>query len=220
MARKKWQPNKKDYEIAENYKRLREDTINRKNKDKQYTQRDLAIAFKKDEHYSSRICDIENATVQPSIEDMKLYHNFFKVPYEFLLGETDSKKYENMLLSEDLRLSDKAISQLKDNRQSGTKYNLDLSAVVEVINFLLSNEDGKDLLKYIHSFLFFKPIGFDNKVDKLPKGTLAQNVTARDANGNPMWIFIKDVESFLIVDIQRQLGKIKEYVKNQEIKGA
>jgi len=47
---------------------------------------------------------------------MKLYHSYFNVPYEFLLGETDCMRYENMAVSAELGLSDTAIEVIKRNR--------------------------------------------------------------------------------------------------------
>lgn len=162
-----------------------------------------------------QISELENGKRYPSINELMVYSKHFNVPMEYLLGMSDSRCYTNINVVKELGLSDEAISHLKENLQSQVKYNLDLSADVEVINLLLSNKSGQDLLKYIHGFLFFKPNTFETT-----GGTPSKNVLVRDLSDNPMLIFIDDVESFLIVDIQKQLGKIKEYIKNKETEGA
>ncbi|MBQ3311981.1 helix-turn-helix transcriptional regulator [bacterium] len=64
------------------------------------------------EYSHSRIERIENNKSDPTILDLKLYHTYFDVPYEFLLGETDSLEYENLRSYDDLGLSDKSINRL------------------------------------------------------------------------------------------------------------
>lgn len=49
----------------------------------------------------------------PDMYNFKRTAEFFKVPYEFLLGDTESKIYKNMALSDSLGLSDDAIKTLQ-----------------------------------------------------------------------------------------------------------
>lgn len=225
MARKKWKPTKEDYVIAENYKRLREDTINRENKDKQYTQRNLAIAFKKDEHYSSRICDIENATVQPSIEDMKLYHNFFKVPYEFLLGETNSKRYENMAIAKELGLSDAVINVLRSWQNEQPKRNL-----VEVLNYIFEAGYIHDLLEKLRLYLFAEAeqfIIYDDEngknIDKPLGCPLIKNKEVRafsENHNSNVRIKLEDVQYIFQQNLYEVLREMREEARKQNLQNS
>ena len=49
----------------------------------------------------------------PDMYNFKRIVEFFKVPYEYLLGDTDSKVYNNMALADILGLSDDAIETLQ-----------------------------------------------------------------------------------------------------------
>jgi len=54
-----------------------------------------------------------NGKTTPDCYNFKKVAEFFKVPLEYLYGETDSKVSENIALAESLGLSDKAISKMQ-----------------------------------------------------------------------------------------------------------
>ena len=49
----------------------------------------------------------------PDMYNFKRIAEFFNIPYEYLLGDTDSKVHENMALADSLGLSDDAIETLE-----------------------------------------------------------------------------------------------------------
>lgn len=76
---------------------------------KDYTQKelskDLGIA-------AAKICELEKGR-KPSLTELQAYHQHFNAPYEYLLGENNSRYYENMALSEELGLTGESIEHLK-----------------------------------------------------------------------------------------------------------
>lgn len=49
----------------------------------------------------------------PDVYNFQKIAEYFKLPYEYLLGESDSKVHENMILAQTLGLSDQALEKLK-----------------------------------------------------------------------------------------------------------
>ena len=60
-----------------------------------------------------KISELETGKRNASLSELKAYHKHFNVPYEYLLGESNSRYYENMALSEELGLTGDAIEKLK-----------------------------------------------------------------------------------------------------------
>ncbi|MCI9008615.1 MAG: helix-turn-helix transcriptional regulator [Lachnospiraceae bacterium] len=60
-----------------------------------------------------KISELENNRRKASLSELQAYHRYFNVPYEYLLGENDSRYYENMTLSEETGLTGKSIEYLK-----------------------------------------------------------------------------------------------------------
>lgn len=60
-----------------------------------------------------KISELENNRRTPSLSELKAYHEYFNVPYEYLLGENNSRYYENMTLSDELGLTGDSIQHLK-----------------------------------------------------------------------------------------------------------
>ena len=56
----------------------------------------------------------KDGKTNPDLYSFKKIADFFKVPLEYLLGETDSRVPENMKLADELKLSDRAIERLLD----------------------------------------------------------------------------------------------------------
>ncbi|MCB6547090.1 helix-turn-helix domain-containing protein [Blautia glucerasea] len=60
-----------------------------------------------------KISELENNKRSASLTELKAYHKYFNVPYEYLLGENDSRYYQNMALSDELGLNGTSIEYLK-----------------------------------------------------------------------------------------------------------
>lgn len=67
--------------------------------------KDLGIA-------APKISELEHGRAA-SLSELQAYHKYFNVPYEYLLGENDSRRYENMTVSEEMGLSSEAIETIK-----------------------------------------------------------------------------------------------------------
>lgn len=76
---------------------------------KDYTQKelskDLGIA-------AAKICELEKGR-KPSLTELQAYHKHFNAPYEYLLGENESRHYENMKVSREIGLNSEAIETIK-----------------------------------------------------------------------------------------------------------
>ena len=147
MARPKFEPTNEDKKIAQKYKDLRESMI--KKNGKKFSYRDLAIALINEPNYAARIFEIESASAQPSIRDMKLYHDYFKVPYEYLLGETNSLNYENMVIGKDLGLSDEVINAFKLWKSESPKCN-----IVFVLNQIFKLGYGYSFFNVLNHYFY------------------------------------------------------------------
>jgi transcriptional regulator with XRE-family HTH domain len=192
--------------VKEIYRELRIKNTYNSDKDKYFTVRELAKKMTDDESYSSRISQIENGSAKPSIADMKYYHRYFKVPYEYLLGETINPNYENMTLSNELGLSDEAIQRLK-------KYN-ELSQVsydemaernlkqLEFINYLIG-KDKLRLLWKIQDYVSSSPAKFD----LFP--IYEQNVPIKNIDNTRDSLSLEDIESVKLLKIQKTLIELK-----------
>lgn len=79
-----------------------------------------------------------------SLSELQAYHKYFNVPYEYLLGESNSRYYENMALSEELGLTGESIEHLKRTNKLFNSYTYNSSdrrtpegTELRAINFLL-----------------------------------------------------------------------------------
>ncbi len=59
-----------------------------------------------------KISELEHGRTA-SLSELQAYHKFFNVPYEYLLGENDSRHYENMTASGEIGLNSEAIETIK-----------------------------------------------------------------------------------------------------------
>jgi len=102
------------------------------------------------------IAQWKDGKTNPDVYSFVKIAEFFKVPYEYLLGETDSKVRENMKLAEDLKLSDRAIERLLDwaLAEKETKSDIPRS---EILSDLLTGGDFEKFIdcvrKYIAEYL-------------------------------------------------------------------
>lgn len=67
--------------------------------------KDLGIA-------APKISELEHGRTA-SLSELQAYHKYFNVPYEYLLGENDSRHYENMTASEEIGLNSESIETIK-----------------------------------------------------------------------------------------------------------
>ena len=74
------------------------------------------------------------------------------MPYEYLLGETDSKVRENMKLADELKLSDRAIERLLDwaSEEKENKSNVPRS---EILSDLLASDDFEKFIDCVRKFI-------------------------------------------------------------------
>lgn len=59
-----------------------------------------------------KISELEHGRAA-SLSELQAYHKYFNVPYEYLLGENDSRYYEHMTQSDELGLSGQSLEILK-----------------------------------------------------------------------------------------------------------
>ena len=88
-----------------------------------------------------------NGKTTPDCYNFKRVAEFFKVPLEYLYGETDSKVSENIHLAESLGLSDKAITKMQSwasDKRKGLSFPLS-----EILSDVISNNDFDQFIKRI-----------------------------------------------------------------------
>ena len=91
------------------YKKLREKTKVRA-WDKPLTQTELGEKIGLNQQTVSKA----EKGYPPSFETIKAYHDYFKVPYETLLGESEAMEVQNVSISKETGLSDEAINNLRN----------------------------------------------------------------------------------------------------------
>ena len=86
----------------------------------------------------------------PDIYNFQRLVEFFNLPYEYLLGDTDSRAKENIDIANNLGLSDEAIETLKNWVQESIE-RIDDKGIKcsDIMTYLLSNEDFVSLVEYI-----------------------------------------------------------------------
>lgn len=67
-----------------------------------------------------KISELENGKRKASLSELQAYHNYFNVPYEYLLGESKSRHYENMVTSDEIGLSSESIETIKKIKKNPT----------------------------------------------------------------------------------------------------
>ena len=119
--------------------------------------KDLGIA-------APKISELEHGRAA-SLSELQAYHKYFNVPYEYLLGENDSRHYENMTASNEIGLNSESIETIKKITQDAVlkrllntfidKYIVKLlveisrgTYYVEVTNNRIFDDSGKDYENY------------------------------------------------------------------------
>ena len=88
----------------------------------------------------------------PDMYNFKRIAEFFKIPYEYLLGDTDSKVHENMALADSLGLSDDAIETLEGIKEfSQHDDEAEYISTPEVVSRILCNGYFDEFLKLIQA---------------------------------------------------------------------
>lgn len=67
-----------------------------------------------------KISELENDRRKASLSELQAYHRYFNVPYEYLLGESESRHYENMVASDEIGLSSESIETIKKIKKNPT----------------------------------------------------------------------------------------------------
>lgn len=129
-----------DEKIAEHFKELRS---NYKKNNSELDHISLrALAKELDISYTT-IYNIEEGQQLPNANVLKKYHKRFGIPYEYLLGESDNPTPENVQIGKELRLSDRAINNLR-NLQCNTK-------ALKTLDYVL----GSDSLERFLTTMFY-----------------------------------------------------------------
>ncbi len=88
----------------------------------------------------------------PDIYNFKKVEEFFNVPYEYLLGETDSKVRANMTVAAELGLSDNAVERLHSWAAAAKENKTDIPRS-EVISDLLACDDFERFIDCVRKFI-------------------------------------------------------------------
>lgn len=91
----------------------------------------------------THISDLEHGNT-PSLAQLKTYHDFFNVSYDYLLGATSDKNYDNFMQHKDIIQTIDYIS--KSNDETDQK-------ISEVLENLLTTDKGYAILFYLSKYL-------------------------------------------------------------------
>lgn len=105
--------------------------------------KDLGIA-------APKISELEHGRAA-SLSELQAYHKYFNVPYEYLLGENNSRRYENMTVSEEMGLSSEAIETIKKiSKDSILKRLLNIFIEKYIIELLREISHGTYYIEITH----------------------------------------------------------------------
>ena len=200
------------------YRHLREHCTKNTKKNRIYTVRELADAMTnlKDSSYYSRISQIELGHVKPSPADMKYYHKYFNVSYEYLMGETENMFFENYEPGQDLGLSDKAITTLRTWKDT-----LGEDSLVKILNALFESDNPTRLFKLLALCLFSEPISFlpniknTKIVDQNEEMMSIKEVYIKCSNDFIASLSIGDMTEVIEKELINNLRNIKKDLKNR-----
>ncbi|MGI6011749.1 MAG: helix-turn-helix domain-containing protein [Ruminococcus sp.] len=151
-----------------------------------------------------KISELENDRRRPSLSELQAYHNYFNVPYEYLLGENNSRYYENMTLSDEIGLTGDSIHHLKRIYKSFKSYPNDSEdrktpegRTLRTINYLLEEHNSILLniglyldsalcdadivqlqyvpLKFLHNSMHLNINGFNCEIDEMDYKSFCEN---------------------------------------------
>ena len=98
------------------------------------------------------IAQWKDGKTNPDVYSFVKIAEFFKVPYEYLLGETDSKVRENMKLADELKLSDIAINRLLEWAFAEKENKFDVPRS-EILSDLLTSDDFEKFIDCVRKFI-------------------------------------------------------------------
>jgi hypothetical protein len=197
-------PTEKSKKTAEILKKLRVS--------KGLTTRDLSGIFYERRDRGDRILDFEHNRTSPKAEELRLYHEYFQVPYEYLMGEAPNKQYKNILIGKQLGLTDDTINRLIFSKTVNAQVELD------VINSLLSTEEGLNVIEGLYYYLFSEPKYFQT----LDNGKIKRKkeINIENSEGCGFNIFITEMESLIMLNLQNDLKEAKRQFKEKKIKSS
>lgn len=120
------------------------------------------------------IAQWKDGKTAPDIYNFQKLAQYFEVPYEYLLGESDSKEKENLYLEEALGLSDEAIQTLRQantERKKEFPYSMLLSQILgdkRFMEILEKIRQGCLESKFAYKgFICFDDGKLDNEMDEI-----------------------------------------------------
>jgi len=118
-----------------------------------------------------KISELENGRRTASLSELQAYHKHFDVPYEYLLGESQSRHYEYMVTSDEIGLSGNAMKKLHELAQNKTYAQL-LNILIEkyITSLLLEISNGTTYMElstepYIDGFNRDKAKAYSNSLN-------------------------------------------------------
>jgi DNA-binding XRE family transcriptional regulator len=156
-----------------------------------------------------QISDLENGKRLPSITELMAYSKRFKAPMEYLLGMSDNRNYENMVVGQELGLSDEAIATLKFWKQ------YQFGGYSNILNILLAIEDKFAILQRIDEYCFSNPKEF--VIAKSDKITRVQELSVLDTGGDSYSLHVNHLKDFLLLSIQSEIKELKKYLQENNI---
>ena len=156
-----------------------------------------------------QISELENGKREPTIRELKAYSQCFNVSMEYLLGLSQNKRHENIMIGKLLGLSDSAIDTLRNWKKKKIGYSF-------LINTLISFGELFELLSMMDSYLFSKVIGFSATDYNGEKSVETDSVMVRTDNDGKL-LTTEQLENFRIFALQNNLIKMKRILKENNI---
>lgn len=183
----------------------------------------------------SRISQLERGNCTPSFAELVAYHDRFKVPYEYLFGESTSRHYENQTISKELGLSDDAIYKLKElnlerikeeeslNDNGNSLRIVEASPKIKALHELIENDHLLYLIgSYLYSDYELPDIYKEPTIseDEYTKSILEGSIRVFDKNTKTTHLYhLEDMMTMILVQIQSDLRKLRELKKEGESRG-
>lgn len=166
----------------------------------------------------AQICYIEKGQWAPSIEVLKAYNKEFKVPFEYLLCNSNNREYGNIDVGYQLGLGDKFIERLKfmNNVRNNQKKYLDM------INFIFTLGIDFELWETLYNYFFtdFTDELFKGKPHKILGGELVDikcslEMSLGNIEPTNYLIPLRNLDSLNKQMLLDRLQNIKEELNNQ-----
>lgn len=141
-------------------------------------------------------------------EWIHIYCEYFKCSCDFIMGYIDRPTHEKTDIGNYTGLSDNAINNLHCDKLDTQKYGRSINHEIDMLNFLLCDKDGSDLLCSVYHYLFGNYIKTDSN---------SETLTLLDASEIPCnggEIPIKDINALFLSNIVENLSQIKGKLSN------